>query len=227
MFSRQAIAALAFALGLLVVPGTALNAEEVDQVTVNSVSVGCGEQSLVFQGTAQYSEPTQHLVVNLDGVELLHDDDEPAVWTTGAVTVGVGSHVLTASIYGHSDHEDLLALQTVEFSVASCGAPPSSTGGGGGESQDCCPGPDPVEAPSAQVQGRVKASVAGAGGALPARLMPLNQIFRKVYGRSPTFQEWNYWAGRLLNDKPQYDALYGAMQWHQRLGHTMMPPQAA
>lgn len=224
MFAKYAVSAVAFSAGLLLTPGVAVYASGVDSVTIGSVAVsGCGEQSLTFNGTATYSEPTQHLVVDLDGTELLHLDreDAPATWTTGAVTVGVGNHTLTATIYGHSDHEDPVANHAVAFAVDSCAAPPS---GGLGESQDCCPGPDPVEPQPAPVKGRVKAAV-GRPATLPAKLMPLNEIFRKVYGRSPTFEEWSYWAGRLLNDKPQYDALYGAMQWHQRLGHTMMPPR--
>lgn len=225
--SKHAVTAVAFAFGLLILPGVPLNAATgIDLITIGNITVGsCGEQSLTFQGTAEYSEPTQHLVVDLDGVQLLHDEDEPITWTTSPVTVNVGSHTLVATIYDKSDHVDVVVRETVGFSVASCGAPAStSPSGGAGESHDCCPGPDPVQPkPKPVTKGQVKAAVEYPA-TLPMQLKPLNEIFRKVYGRSPTLEEWNYWAGRLLNDKPQYDALYGAMQWHELRGRSTGDP---
>jgi hypothetical protein len=59
-------------------------------------------------------------------------------------------------------------------------------------------------------------------------LMPLNSIFRQVYGRTPTFEEWTYWANRFLtedkfkvNGQWRYDALLGAMQWQHSIGRSI------
>lgn len=48
----------------------------------------------------------------------------------------------------------------------------------------------------------------------------LNSVFRSVYGRNPSVSEWHYWAGRL-SDKPQRNALWGAMMYHKlhNIGH--------
>lgn len=192
----------------------ALASEHFDTVTINGVSASCGEQSLAFSGTATYSETTQHLVVALDGTQIFQDDEEPAMWTTTATTVGVGSHTLTATIYDHRDLEDPVATAQTAFTVSDC----SSSSGSGGHDTDCCPGRDPEPKVKKAVAPLIKG--ASTSQRLPLKLKPLNEIFRKVYGRNPTLQEWNYWAHRLLTDKVEYDALYGAMQWHHLHGHT-------
>jgi len=198
----------------------ALASDDVDSVTINAVSPSCGEQSLAFSGTATYSESTQHLVVKLDGTTILEDGDEPAIWTTAAMTVGVGSHTLNATIYDDSALEDQVATAELGFTVSSCESQSSGSGDNGGDDgPDCCPGHDPEPTVAAK---KATSRVKGVSTtiALSAKLKPLNEIFRKVYGRNPTLKEWNYWAHRLLTDKMQYDALYGAMQWHQLHGHT-------
>lgn len=240
MMRHTLASALAISMLTSAAPALADHSGEEDAVTVDPVSVsGCGSQSLTFTGTGMYSEPTQHLVVTLDGTGLLHDHSEPATWTAGPVTVEEGSHTVTARIHDRIDagdgHEIVRAEATRAFTVPSCAPSPtpstpapssSAPSSGAGTSSDCCPGgPDtgtPASAVKAVTVGKVKA--VATVRKLPGKLVPLNSIFRKVYGRSPTFQEWEYWARRLLSDKPTYDALYGAMQWHQRLGHTMMPP---
>lgn len=202
---------------------------DVDAVSTDAISVsGCGTQSLTFSGTASYSEPTQHLVVVLDGTTLFDDHSEPESWSTGPHSVGVGDHTFTATIYDKSagiggGHETIRAEDAKTFTVPSCTpAPaPSDVSGGTAADTDCCPGQDePVSAPTMKkaATGSVKAA---ATGMAPAKLKWLNETFRKVYGRNPTAKEWHYWSSRLLTDKTQYDALYGAMQWHQLRGHTI------
>lgn len=41
----------------------------------------------------------------------------------------------------------------------------------------------------------------------------INSLFRSVYGRTPTFSEWHYWAGRL-SDKPGRAEYMGAIGYH-------------
>lgn len=223
------IVVVSLVLGLLVSVRTAsAGHSDLDLVTVNSVSVSaCGAQSVVGSGTASYSEPTQHLVVTLDGVQVLHAHDEPESWTTGSLSVGVGGHTLSAVIYDKiegSGHEVIRAQGSTTFTVSACGSavPASSSVGSSGASvgsSDCCPGPD-VKVSAAQ-KGRIKgAASARKVKKLPLRAKPVNEIFRKVFKRGPTFAEWEYWTRRLLSDKSQYPALYGAMQWHQLRGHT-------
>jgi hypothetical protein len=215
------LVALSLALAFALAP--AAQADGVDSISIDDIIIsGCGEQEVVFTGSATYSESTQHLVVELDGVGLVHDHQEPADWSTGPVTVSEGDHTLTATVYDKSDHVVVRASDSKNFSTA-CegeGDEGSSEGSDNGGEGDCCPGPDPEDSASA-----VKAAVKGAVKAgLPESLKPLNSIFRLVFGRSPTFAEWKYWADRLLGDKPQYDALLGAMQWHQLQGRTIGDP---
>jgi len=203
-------------------------------IDVDAISTAkCGEQSMTFSGTAVFDQNIDHLQVKLDGAVILHyknsTSDTPEAWSTPSQTVGVGDHTLMVTMFDlyNGSTNDVLAGPVVEnFTVTACGGEPADTGGdagSGGDSGDqgpegdCCPGPDPNEA--AARKPRVKGAVSTAG--LPARLRPLNSIFNSVYGRNPTFEEWTYWADRLLNDKPQYDALYGAMQWHQLRGHSV------
>jgi len=202
-----------------------VRADEIDSINIDEVTVEeCGEQSMTFTGTATYSESTQHLVVELDGVEVLYSLHEEENWSTGPVEVSEGSHTLVASIYDNSDYQDLIVQETVEFST-SCdessdeGSSDEDSNGddGEGDEQDCCPGPD-EEVSQVKKIAKVKGAFSSN---LWARLKPLNSIFRSVFGRTPTFTEWTYWANRLLTDKPQYDALLGAMQWHKLQGHTM------
>ena len=193
---------------------------DVDAVSINAVSVsGCDTQSMTFSGTASYSEATQHAVVTLDGTELFDDHSEPESWSTGPHSVSAGDHTFTATIYDQSagdGHETIRAQDTRTFTVPSCSA---SSVSGGDDGPDCCPGKDePVPTVKKATTGRVKAA---ATGRVPAKLKWLNATFENVYGRNPTAKEWHYWANRLLTDKMQYDALYGAMQWHQLRGHTI------
>lgn len=216
--NTRTLTATAVVLGMVVgnVPvALASHGEGVDNVTINAISPACGEQSLAFSGTATYSESTQHLVVRLDGTTILESNDEPMIWATTAMTVGVGSHTLNATIYGHSDLEDPVATAQTAFTVSSCG----SSDSGGDHDTDCCPGHDPESTVATKKAAPRVKGVSTAEG-LPGKLKPLNEIFRKVYGRNPTLKEWSYWAHRLLTDKMQYDALYGAMQWHKLHGHT-------
>lgn len=235
MTSKTFVSWVLTVVPLLIVPRAAVFAdhEVPDSVSLNSVSVEpCGTQSLTFSGSGTYSEPTQHLVVSLDGTELLHSHLEPDTWSVGPVTVIPGTHTLTATIYDHSTHDDIRASSTTTFTVATCGATPptepsgapSSGSSEGTASGDCCPEPEESEKPTVK-KGKVKAvATKRVAKPLPRSLTPINALFRKVHGRTPTFQEWEYWANRLLGDKPQYDALYGAIQWHKLLGHTTGGP---
>ncbi len=194
-----------------------------DSVSMSPVSPGCGAQTLTFSGTAQYSSPTQHLVVTLDGTQLLHDHSEPVAWSTSPVPVSEGSHTLLATIYDEMDdteHKTVEAQDTLSVTVPPCTSEPATGSSATGSSDGS--GASDEQIPAPLVKGAAQSRVHGARvKTLSPRLKPLNEIFQKVHKRTPTFREWSYWANRLLTDKPQYDALYGAMQWHQLRGHTI------
>ena len=49
-----------------------------------------------------------------------------------------------------------------------------------------------------------------------ALINDVNKAFESVYGRIPTFSEWEYWANRVLNkEKTTYEALVGAMGYQK------------
>lgn len=55
----------------------------------------------------------------------------------------------------------------------------------------------------------------------------VNQAFRQVYGRTPTYSEWSYWAGRVQRgEKTSYDALVGAMAYQKGATSTSAPAAA-
>lgn len=228
---QAGLVGLAIFLGGASLPGIARAAVifiQFDAIFVDPIAVNtCGDQQLTFSGRALYSQPTQHIIVELGGAGILHSDDEPATWTTGPVAAGVGTHVLRATMYDDIDHAKIIVVDTKEFVISPCSAPAVIEAGGGPiHNQDCCPGPDPVvPQPPAKKHARVKG--AQSHPRLPASVIPLNSLFRTVHGRGPTRAEWDYWAGRLLNDKPAHDALLGAMQWHALRGHSVGEPEWA
>ena len=198
-------------------------------VTNNSVLIHetvlsrCGNHQVAFSGVASYGQGKQQLLVDLDGVPVLNSFAKPLNWTV-LVNVTTGYHVLTARVH------DPDISKTVDYAlvlnIASCenndGEGEGSTGGseGPGDETDCCIGPDPiVEQPKTPVP-QVKGATTTLKGALN-RLTPLNSVFRSVFDRTPTFTEWQYWADRFMNDKPVWDAILGAMQWHDLHGRTV------
>lgn len=221
---KKSLFVVSLVAGMLGSGSVAFASNDVDSISINPVSVsGCGSQSVTMSGTGMYSDPVQHLVVTLNGTQVIHDHREPETWSTGPHTVGVGNHTVVATIYDHMEgdgHEDQRAQDTKTFTVPSCtqsGGSPASSGGTSG-SGDCCPSPDPVQ-PSVKKAGRVKG--AATSGKLPHSMFWINPTFEKVYKRPPTFKEWSYWADRFLTDKTTYPELYGAMQWHKLRGNTM------
>lgn len=228
--ARISVVATLFAL----VPTGAARAShlsDTDSVTINPTTVsGCGSQSVTISGTANFSEPTQHLVVTVDGAVRLHSHTEDSPWTLGSVPMTEGSHTVNATIYDHSSHADPVASQSQTVTVPSCdGNSSTSSSSVSSGSGDCCPGSDEPAGTTTTVQkvspkGRVKGATTVKTGKLPIRLLPINNTFQKVYGRGPTFAEWEYWARRQWSDKSQYDALYGAMQWHKNVGHSTGGP---
>lgn len=214
-----------FALSLLVaLPSVALAADDVDSIMVDSLTVSecsSGSSSVSATLSATYSEGTQHVVVTVDGTVVFGPDtDEPAAIAVGPLVLGSGSHSLVATIYDTSDLDDPVAQQVRNFDV--CASTSGDGDSDGDDGPDCCPGKDSDDARGGdeeQVtkQGKVKGTVSKKSSSLA----PINSTFRKVYGRNPSFTEWNYWANRYLTDKQHLPALYGAMQWHQLRGHTM------
>lgn len=58
----------------------------------------------------------------------------------------------------------------------------------------------------------------------------VNEAFRSVYGRNPTVQEWEYWAGRVQRgEKTTFEALVGAMGFQKAnsAGSTALPTAVA
>ena len=129
--------------------------------------------------------------------------------------VSPGAHRVAAAIY---DAEGSVQAENwIDITVPSCPADTTNESSGGGDEADCCPGPDPVERTSRpQVRGVMSSNVAVSWDGLT----PLNRVFRSVFGRTPTFSEWTYWADRYLHDKPAWDAIHGAMQWQLLRGNS-------
>ncbi len=225
--TQQVVAAI-LALAIAIAPGHAVLADETAAVSIDDIDTeSCGEQSMIFGGSAQFDQMLDHLEVLLDEEQIHHEhglsSESEESWTAESIMVDVGSHTLTAIVWdqddGPDDHRGELARASADFTVAACASDEGASDDNGdqGLGGDCCPGQDDEDA----VQQVTSAKVKGAKTTnLWASLKPLNSIFRSVFGRTPTFEEWKYWADRLLTDKPQYDALYGAMQWHKLLGHT-------
>ncbi|MFH1353871.1 MAG: hypothetical protein ABIH36_01160 [bacterium] len=185
----------------------------------------CGNQFVAFSGVATYGPDVQYLLVDLDGAPVLGRWGEPTNWTV-LEQVTTGYHVLTARIHDLGDASKTVAA-VFAFTILPCDDGPSdstsvasNSGGGGGDETDCCPGPDPVDESVKSPIPQVKGVTTKKGGALSA-LEPLNAVFRFVFGRAPTFTEWKYWADRFLVDKPVWEAILGAMQWHKLHGVTV------
>ncbi|MBI3250920.1 MAG: hypothetical protein HYZ61_03700 [Candidatus Andersenbacteria bacterium] len=160
------------------------------------------------------------------------NDPETIEFTKEALTPG--SHTLTATIYNNDDKEVVLVSDTYTFDVE-CERSPQvidesnahvNINGSGGDA-DCCPGNGGGSSDNGSDKTSTVAKKPAVKGATTKAvsskksLKPLNSVFRSVFGRTPTFTEWKYWANRYLTDKPQWNALYGAMQWHKLRGHTM------
>ena len=60
------------------------------------------------------------------------------------------------------------------------------------------------------------------GAADAALIDQVNQAFREVHGRTPTFEEWSYWAGRVeRGEKTSYVDLVGAIAYQAGAGSTV------
>lgn len=216
----QHYGALIAACAVVFAPVLAL-ASTSDSVTISSVNYtsGCGDQMVSFSGSATYSEATQHLVVNVDGTEILYSDEEPTSWITSSVFVTHGPHTLTATIYDKSDRDLAVAQSVMPFEVPACVVPESSSSNGGGGDGDTGQSTHEEE----EVVTAKKAVVKGATttGETYPNLKPLNRIFRSVFSRNPSYAEWKYWTNRYLTDKPNWVKILGAMQYHKLLGHTV------
>lgn len=215
-----ALSTLAALLASAVAPAAAL-AQTTDSVSIDPVTNGCYGQPKTYGGTATYDGLFRHLVVTANGEEILDDHDDPATWSVGPIGPAWGINTVEVSLYKSvfSDHEeeDLLARDSFSYNSGWCessedGFGADATDSGGSES-------DSSDELTASTQ---KPAVKGAKTAKKAvSLKPLNQVFRTVFGRNPTLAEWNYWAKRMLGDKPGLLELLGAMQWHQQRGLTV------
>jgi len=66
------------------------------------------------------------------------------------------------------------------------------------------------------VLGFMMALILVATPASAALIDQVNQAFRQVCGRTPTYTEWQYWAGRVeRGEKTTYDSLVGAMAYQK------------
>jgi len=52
----------------------------------------------------------------------------------------------------------------------------------------------------------------------------INRLYRIVHAITPTFDEWRYWAGRVVSgDKKTEPSLLGAMQWQKKFSQKLLP----
>lgn len=215
LFRRSAATLLvaAFAATNMVAGLPALAAEH--SVVIDGVVLSrCGEQNIAFSGVATYGAGAQHLLVDLDGTRVANLGTTIS-WLVMFESVPVGTHTLTARV--HDVAPDLNATDILQFEVLPCQTEQKDDSNNS-EEPDCCPGKDPEVTPP------VKAKVKGTTTKVKASfdiLKPINYLFRLAFGFTPSFAEWKYWADRLLSDKPQLDALFGAMQSQKLEGKTM------
>lgn len=208
---------LAIALGAGFAPVAQASTE--NSVTADTpVLSRCGEHYVAFSGTATYNGNDHKLLADIDGVAVYSTFDEPTAWSF-MPKVAVGTHTMTVRIHDLAN-DTLTVADAITFEVKAC----EEENDGGDGHPDCCPGPDPVvekeETKTPTVKGATTTSVK-----IPTSnsndLSPLNSIFRFVFGKTPTFEEWKYWADRFLTDKPNWVQILGAMQWHNLHGLTI------
>lgn len=223
-------------------PGVAL-ASGVDSINISrptlDVCDGAGT-TISFEVDVTHSSLNDRVAVWIDD-ELVFgpEDDDSATIVVGPVLTGDGEHTIVArsydSLLGDLEDEDIVAEDTYTFDIdcyrggdlrllddvnrhiyrsdapneggTDC-CPGGDSSGGGGESEQSTP----VVKTTGKVKGALTTHI--------VNLAPLNGLFRSVFGRTPNFSEWTYWANRMLTDKPQADAILGAMQWHHMHGLT-------
>jgi hypothetical protein len=160
-----------------------------ESVYVNGVVLSrCGTQQVPITGTAAYSG-APHLSVLVDGVERFHDHSGAANWSAGLISLGVGQHTVTATVYnaGEGGHYSAAASHSLVFSVPACQTESFDGTGGGNEGPDCCPGKDPEEPKTGKVLG---ATTGGTEEVGPAR--PLISLKGEVYNISEDQIEVKY-----------------------------------
>lgn len=175
---------LTLLFGLLSFQGQAKAAGET--VLVDGVVLSrCGTHQVPITGTATYTAAS-HLVVRVDGVERLHSHDGSANWSAGLITLGVGQHTATATVYADSEesHGAVLATHSISFTVVAC--QPASTGPG--DEKDCCPGKDPEE----QMEGKVLGVATSIGGGDTTPTKKLISLKGEVYNLSEDQIEVKY-----------------------------------
>jgi len=199
-----------FLITLMALGGPILASQTVLAETQNTVHVDqlvlsrCGTQYVYASGSATYGPKAHYLLIDINGAHAFNVAKQ-TFWTTGLVKLDPGQHIVTARIHNtDGTHTDT----TRQFTVPDC--PQADPG----DEQDCCPGPDPVVSEPKPKPPRVKAISAVRSTAMQG-LSPLNSLFRLVFGRGPAYEEWKYWADRYLTDKPTWEAILGAMQWHK------------
>ena len=236
------ITAFVLSLAVLITPSITLAAGA--EIAIGPVELGNCDANLIqvsFDVEVVEEGANDVVVITLDGKTIIETDDadDGEVFSFTKEEINKGEHTIEAIIYDNDDYEVVNASDSYTFDV-DCERSPKLVDDSnrhvlnGGEEGDCCPGGDNggdgdsgdsdseggVAATVAKTVGKVKGATTQTVSAV-SKLKALNSVFRSVFGRTPTFEEWKYWAGRMLNDKPQLDALYGAMQWHKLHGQTI------
>lgn len=224
-------------LMMLATPGVSFAADEeikIGEITLNS----CGETTAEISFTVDVVEKgvLDVIEVFVDGTSVFASDEveDGDVLEFGPLLVSTNERTIEAYVYDN-DPEDIVASDSTRFDIDCLRNPQLLVGDAIDQvpdrqdsDGDCCPGPggdsgahDDEGENSATVTSSKKATVKGVKTHKTSSLAPLNSIFRSVFGRTPTFEEWTYWANRMLSDKPELDELFGAMQWHKLQGRTV------
>lgn len=212
MFSRRILLPIFLTALVIGVPSVAQAQNfQPPSVTITERSYSlCGTQQVPITGTVT---PGYRLSVTLNGSPVNITITSGNWASTALQTVNPGTHTVVAEIaFGNNGSSEIIRDEK-QFTIAECGT------GGPGDEKDCCPGPDPVLPTETVRTPRVLGATTSSG--LSPRLAPLNNIFRLVCDRDPTFEEWEYWANRLLDGNMAYDELLGAIQWQVAHGRSI------
>jgi len=100
-------------------------ATQQDSIAIDRQDLSCGEQSVVFSGSATYdlsSEYIRKVYVFNEGWELIYySEEEPANWVTDSVDLGVGVHAIYAALYDPNPEDGhIVAEDYWEFEVEEC-----------------------------------------------------------------------------------------------------------
>jgi hypothetical protein len=91
-----------------------------DNIAINPISVGCGEQNVTITGTATYLQPLRKVRVYLDDVVVYNRHHDHSNWNAGTFTLPVGTHTVKAQVRRLILGWVVVAQDTKTFTIEAC-----------------------------------------------------------------------------------------------------------